>query len=70
MNRWVGGVRENGPEQYVYDALRIHSEATVQMFAVYKGQGVHLLQTVADGDCGIDVCNMILGWERTAANRQ
>ena len=39
------------------------------MIAVYQGQCVHLLQTVAGGDCGIDVCTMILGWERTTTNR-
>ena len=61
MNHWIGVVRENDPHQYVHKALDPYSEAAVQMIAVYEGQGVHLLQTVADGDCGIDVCNMILG---------
>ena len=70
MNHWIGGVREPDPEQYVHEALRIYSEATVEMFSVYTDIGLSLLQTVADGDCGIDVCTMILGWERTPANRQ
>ena len=69
MNHWICGVRENDPDQYKHQALDPDSDAAVQMIGVYQGQCVLLLQTVADGDCGIDVCTMILGWERTKLNR-
>ena len=70
MNHWIGGIRKGDPDQFKHDGLHINFPATVQMSHVYDGKGVHLLQTVADGDCGIDLCTVMLDWERTAANRQ
>ena len=70
MNHWIGGICDNSPEKNAHTAIPNYSDETSEMVGVYKSLGLHLLHTVADGDCGIDVCNMILGWERTQANRQ
>ena len=70
MNHWIGGVCENSPEKNKHPSMPNFSDDTSEMVGVYKSLDLHLLQTVADGDCGIDVCNMILGWERTPANRR
>ena len=37
--------------------------------AFYKGLGVHYLQTICDGDCGIDVMCLVEGVERTLDER-
>ena len=70
VNHWIGGARKSDSEPCSHPGLRINSSAAVALFQAYNDKGVRLLQTVADGDCGIDMCTMILEWERTAASRQ
>ena len=72
MNHWICGIREDSPEASKHAPLLNFgdSDSTTEMFRIYRDKGLRLLETVTDGDCGIDVCNMILGWERTPANRQ
>ena len=70
MNHCIGGVRTSDPDQVEHERLHINSEATREMINEYKGKGVHLLQTVGDCCCGIDLCGLILEREPTPQTRE
>jgi len=72
MNHWICGVREGSPEvEKHYPLLDFgDSDATTDLFDAYSAKGLCLIETLMDGNCGIDVFNMILGLDRTPANRR
>ena len=74
MNHWIGGVQAGDKEAFQeakrYKDIPLISKAAIDLYWHYENNGVRLLSTVADGDCGIDLCTMVLGWERSSTNRQ
>ena len=46
------------------------SEVTTWFFATYLSLSLHIVKTIADGDCGLDVMCLMLGWERSMRTRQ
>ena len=45
-------------------------EKNVLLFQYYLGFDMTLFDTIADGNCGIDVLTMNLGWERNKESHQ
>ena len=45
------------------------SEVTTTFYATYLSLGLHIVQTVVDGDCGLDTMCLMLGWKRCKQNR-
>ena len=46
------------------------SDVTATFYATYLSLSLHIVKTVADGDCGLDVMCLMLGWERSMRTRQ
>ena len=63
MNHWIGGVQTCDKEAFKeakrYDDIELNSQAAIDLYNHYQCKGVRLLSTVADDDCGIDLCTMI-----------
>ena len=78
MNHWVAGVDE---EKEILERLAPETQALVgagkqsphddNFYALYSMfHNIGIVQTVTDGDCGIDAMCLILGWSRTLDNRK
>ena len=68
---WVGrvaGVTRDSPGLAKHDSLSCRSAEEAEMYQYYLEVGICLRATMADGSCGIDMCTMILGWERCPHN--
>ena len=68
MNHWVAACPTGSGRG---DSLGVGtSEVTQTLYVTYLSLDLHIVRTVADGDCGLDAMTLMLGWERTAANRK
>ena len=70
MNHWTVAVQVGHPKHYARETFLYPSDGSILMHGIYSSLGIHLLKTVSDGNYGIDVFTMILGWERTHASWQ
>ncbi len=67
MNHWVVSVPLASGHM---DSLgEGDSDSTVTFHATYLSLCLHVSETVADGDCGLDVMCLMLAWKRSKENR-
>mgnify|MGYP003327701679 CR=1 FL=1 len=65
MSHYVAGIDID-----MFARTAVAAEPKIDAFATfYKAVGVHYLETVMDGDCGIDVMTLIMGVERSKHER-
>ena len=71
INHWVACVSESDHEGIGHALLEETSDDETETFqARYRSVDRIVLETVDDGDCGLDVLNMMAGSERRLESRE
>ena len=65
-NHWVAAYPAGG---HVPSLGEGESEATTEFYAIYLSFSLHIVKTVMDGDCGLDVMCRMLAWTTGKQNR-
>ena len=70
VNHWVAGLRAGGHGDGALAFPDSSSDENITFAATYLSMSVIILQTIADGSCGLDVMCLMLGLKREKEVRQ
>ena len=74
MNHWVASFRDDRigsiPTDYIESLGEGASDTETTFYATYLSLSLHVVKTVANGDCGLDVMCLMLGLRRSIESRK